>query len=104
MKRYFIFATVLVLTLTLFTGCGCTPGGGEGTIPPTRNTMPSVPETTVPATTPSEAATTVPDTRPIETMAPSESEGGMTDNDATGGISDSTGPSSEGNARSRRMR
>lgn len=105
MKKYCIFLTVFVLTVSLFTGCGCTPGGGnEGPSLPTRNTTPMIPETNVPATVPSESATTVPNTRPIETMIPSESESGMVGTEATGDITDSTGPSAEGSARSRRMR
>lgn len=104
MKKICIFLTVFVLTVSMFTGCGCTPGGGEATSLPTRNTTPMIPETNVPATVPSESATTAPETRPIETMAPSESESGMAGTEATGDITDSTGPSAEGSARSRRMR
>jgi len=60
MKRYATLLTVLVLTLSLFTGCGCTPGGNNGATVPTRATTPMVPETNIPPTTmpaESEAAT-----------------------------------------------
>ena len=104
MKKYCIFLTVFVLTISLFTGCGCTPQNKPGPTTPIRDTMPIVPETTVPATvptTPSEEATTVPETIPAETGMSGITEPGM---DATDGIMDNTAPSGDAAARSRRMR
>ncbi len=81
MKRYALFLTILVLTLSLFTGCGCTPQGNSGQEAPTRTTNPIVPETNIPPTTmPSEEATT-PDTMPSE----SENGNGGSDSSMAGG-------------------
>ena len=77
MKQTFSFLTVIVLTLTLLTGCGCTMQKQPPTTPPTRATSPTNPATVAP-TTP--ATETVPstsnpmdETGVIGSEAPSES-------------------------------
>ena len=59
MKQTVSFLTVIVLTLTLLTGCGCTMQKQPPTTPPTRATAPTNPATVAP-TTP--ATETVPHT------------------------------------------
>jgi len=86
MKRYATLLTVLVLTLSLFTGCGCTPGGNNGATVPTRATTPMVPETNIPPTTmpaESEAATQGTDS------GTNGANGGM--NGSSGGMNGSSG-------------
>ena len=74
MKRFATLLSVLVLTLSLFTGCGCTPGGNNGATVPTRATVPMVPETNIPPTTmPTEAPTIPTESQEV----PRETDGGM---------------------------
>ena len=84
MKRYALFLTILVLTLSLFTGCGCTPQGDSGQAAPTKTTNPIIPETNIPPTTmPSEQATT-PETMPSESAnGNGGSDSGMTAGNGT---------------------
>jgi len=66
MKKYAIIATVLVLTLSLLTGCGCTAkDSGMATMPSTGDTLlpTNIPETTVP-TEPATMPSTTPATAP----------------------------------------
>ena len=60
MKKYTIIATILVLTISLFTGCGCrnsrpmpttVPTTLPTTVPTTEMTQPTTQPTTVPETT-----------------------------------------------------
>jgi len=53
MKKYTIFLTVLVLTLSMLTGCGCTRSKNEmETVPTQKETiMPTVPATVEPNVT-----------------------------------------------------
>lgn len=104
MKKYCIFLTVFVLTLSLFTGCGCTPRDETGPAMPTMDTTPTVPATSapiLPTTEPTQEATA--DTG----MAP-ETGGGMNGETgpdmATGDVTDNTVPNGTNNARGRRIR
>ncbi len=107
MKKYCLFLTVSVLTISLFTGCGCTPQNVTEPTMPTQNTAPAVPETLIP-TMPSEEATTVPESKPAESGT-TGTDGATDDNgqggaiDATGDITDSTSPMARNGAGSRRM-
>ena len=93
MKKYAIIATVLVLTLSLLTGCGCTAkDSGVATMPSTGDTLlpTNIPETTVP-TEPATMPSTTPATAPTQdATAPSgESEIGTPSgtDDGNSGIS-----------------
>ena len=81
MKKYGIILTILVLTLSILTGCGCTPQKETGPAAPTRNTAPTVPPTqvTIPETIIPDMTT---DTTEDAASAP------------TGDMTDSTGPNS----------
>lgn len=94
MKKYAIIATILVLTLSLLAGCGCTAkDSGMATKPSTGDTLfpTNIPETTLP-TEPVTMPATMPATTPsAETTAPTgESETGITSgtDDGNAGISE----------------
>lgn len=99
MKKYFILATVLVLTFTLLTGCGCTRrGAGMDTMPSTDMTVlpTNIPETTAPL------LPTDPMTEPV-TMPTVETGEAGTDGGITDSITGETGNTtpSEAGARNR---
>lgn len=90
MKKYGIILTILVLTLSILTGCGCTPQKETGPAAPTRNTAPTVPETTaVPTVPPTQV--TIPETI-IPDMTTDTTEDAASA--PTGDMTDSTGPNS----------
>ncbi len=112
MKRISIFLTILVLTLSLLTGCGCTPGGGTNPSVPGTATTPTAP-VTQPATEPPTQVPTQAPTMPQESMGENGStgesgmagEGGMAGeengmDDTNGGMTGTTGNS----ARNRGMK
>lgn len=88
MKKFTVLLTVLVLTVSMFTGCGCTRRGAQvETMPPTEMTIlpTNIPETTAPI-----LPSTEPDTEPV--TEPSENMDTMTTEDGiTGSITDETG-------------
>ena len=92
MKNQLILATVLVLTISLLTGCGCTRRGGA------MDTMPSTDMTILPTNIPETTAPVLPQTEPA-----TEPSMDVTDETGTmptdGGITDSiTGtPEASGN-------
>ncbi len=119
MKKYSILLTVLVLTLTLFTACGCTPmGETEPTTPSKPTTPPTIAPTAAPTAAPTEptAEVTIPMPSGSEGMddamggngATGENGGNGTDAEggANGGAADgANGSTNDGNTtRSRRTR
>lgn len=88
MKKYAIIAMVLVLTLSLLTGCGCTARDNGMTTMPSSDS--SVFPTNIPETTlPTEAAT-MPVTTPATnaTVPTTETETGVPNGADDGNISD----------------
>lgn len=70
MKKFSILTTILVLTISLLTGCGCTRRGAEmDTIPSTEMTIlpTNIPETTAPVMPSTEPMTVPPTQVPSET-------------------------------------
>lgn len=101
MKKYAIVAVVLVLTLSLLTGCGCTAKkDGMVTMPSTNESIlpTNIPETTVP-TEPATMPATIPATDATDFMDGTETgTGAATEDNLDGHIT-------EGMTRSRsRMR
>lgn len=90
MKKYAFLAAVLVLTVSLLAGCGCTAKDNNmATMPSVTQPMfpTNIPETTaptehatIPATTPATDAT---DPLDATDTAPAETEQGMTDDAAS---------------------
>ena len=81
MKRYSILLTVLVLTMALLTGCGCTRrGAGTDTMPATEMTIlpTNIPETTAPVM-PSTEPATQPSTEPATETGPMGTEDAATE-------------------------
>ncbi len=81
MKKYFILTAVLVLTLALLTGCGCTRQGAEmDTMPATEMTIlpTNIPETTAPVL-PSTEPKTEPATEAITETGIAGTDNGMMD-------------------------
>ena len=82
MKKFAMLLTVLVLTISMLTGCGCTRrGAGMETVAPTEMTIlpTNIPETTAPVV-PSTAPMTEPHTEPTHTTdTMSTEDGGITD-------------------------
>jgi predicted small secreted protein len=82
MKKLSVLLTVLVLTISMLTGCGCTRrGAGMDTMPATEMTIlpTNIPETTVP-TMPATEPMTDPVTEPTDnTDTMSTEDGGITD-------------------------
>ena len=81
MKKFAMLLTVLVLTISMLTGCGCTRrGAGMDTTPATEMTVlpTNIPETTAP-TMPSTEAMTDPVTEPIDNTDTMSTEDGITD-------------------------
>ena len=81
MKKIAMLLTVLVLTISMLTGCGCTRRGAEmDTTPATEMTVlpTNIPETTAP-TMPSTEAMTDPVTEPIDNTDTMSTEDGITD-------------------------
>ena len=81
MKKIAMLLTVLVLTISMLTGCGCTRrGAGMDTTPATEMTVlpTNIPETTAP-TMPSTEAMTAPVTEPIDNTDTMSTEDGITD-------------------------
>lgn len=74
MKKYAIVAAVLVLTVSLLSGCGCTnKDSGMMTMPATQPILPTnIPETTAP-TQPQTEPMTIPETDPTGTSGTDES-------------------------------
>lgn len=93
MKKTFAFMLAMVLTLSLFTGCGCRNSAPANTSEPTL--MPTV-ETSAPTTQATTEATTMATTEPT-TNATIEDGNGPISTDATAG----TDGMADGNARSR---
>ena len=88
MKKFTMLLTVLVLTISMLTGCGCTRrGAGTDTMPPTEMTIlpTNIPETTAPVL-PSTAPMTEPVTEPTNSTDTMVDDNGITDSiiDATG--------------------
>ena len=83
MKKYAIVAVILVLTVSMLTGCGCTAQDSG------RETMPSILPTNIPETTLPTEAQTEPMTLPA-TMPTDATDGAITDEtgDATGETQD----------------
>lgn len=86
MKKYAILAAVLVLTVSLLAGCGCTArDNGMATMPSaTQPILPTnIPETTAPtepATMPATApATEATDATEDAELNPTQSDGGISD-------------------------
>ena len=81
MKKFAMLLTVLVLTISMLTGCGCTRRGAEmDTMPATEMTIlpTNIPETTAPTMPPTEAMTD-PVTEPIDNTDTMSTEDGITD-------------------------
>ena len=82
MKKLSVLLTVLVLTISMLTGCGCTRrGAGMDTMPATEMTIlpTNIPETTVP-TKPATEPMTDPITEPTDnTDTMGTEDGGITD-------------------------
>ena len=101
MKKYAIFAMVLVLTLSLLTGCGCTAKkDGMTTMPSTNESFlpTNIPETTVPT-----EPATMPATMP--TMDATDPMDGTETGTAAATEDSNDGPITDGMTRSRsRMR
>lgn len=81
MKKFMIFPAALILTLSLFTGCGCSRQMPE-TITPSDATVAPPLTTTAPAT----EAATVPSTRPTEHINPTEPHASAPEGAATEGM------------------
>lgn len=100
MKRYSILAAALVLTLTVFTGCGCRRRVPE-TVPPVKETiMPTGAPTVAPTVAETLPAVTdiVPNvTDSTETVPHGTDTDGSMNNDAT----DTTGATNESRSRGR---
>lgn len=94
MKKYSILAVVLVLTVTVFTGCG--RRRPAETVPPMESILPTVMPTELPTTVPTTEAATE---RATEATGNTESMPDSTDQ-----TSDSSTPSGENNSRSRMPR
>ena len=87
MKKYAIIAVVLVLTLSLLTGCGCTAKkDGMTTMPSTNESIlpTNIPETTLP-TEPATMPATIPTMEATDPMDGSEA---ATEDDNDGPITD----------------
>lgn len=103
MKKLCISALVLVLTLSVFTGCGCTNRRNPTGMMPTDMTIaPTTVPTTAPTTTPTEEMT-------MPTMDMTEATGNMipdntSSTETTDSNGDSTSTDSTGNARHRTIR
>lgn len=81
MKKFAMLMTVLVLTISMLTGCGCTRRGAESdTMPSTEMTIlpTNIPETTEP-TTPSTEPMTEPATDATDNTDTMSTEEGITD-------------------------
>lgn len=77
MKKYCMIAAVMVLTLTVFTGCGCTKNRGPANTKPTEMTI---------------APTVLPTTMPTEhTTIPTEKETHATENTIIPDVTDHMG-------------
>ena len=89
MKKFSVLLTVLVLTISILTGCGCTRRGAQmDTMPPTEMTIlpTNIPETTAPV-----LPTMEPETEPV-TMPTDNTDTMTTEDDGiTGSITDATG-------------
>ena len=85
MKKFAMLLTVLVLTISMLTGCGCTRrGAGADTMPPTEMTIlpTNIPETTAPVM-PSTMPMTEPVTEPTDNTDTMSTENGIME-DITG--------------------
>lgn len=85
MKKFAMLLTVLVLTISMLTGCGCTRRGAEmDTMPPTEMTIlpTNIPETTAPILPPTEPMTE-PITEPTDSTDTMSTENGITDETGT---------------------
>ena len=85
MKKFAMLLTVLVLTISMLTGCGCTRrGAGTDTMPPTEMTIlpTNIPETTAPVM-PSTMPMTEPVTEPTDNTDTMSTENGIME-DITG--------------------
>lgn len=91
MKKYSILAVVLVLTATVFTGCG--RRRVPETVPHTETIMPTI--------MPTEAPTTVPHTEATTEHTTATTEHNNTIPDGTGNATTATNPSEGSRARTR---
>ena len=88
MKKFAMLMTVLVLTISMLTGCGCTRRGTES------DTMPSTDMTIVPTNIPETTAPTMPSTEPMTepaTDATDNTDTMSTEEGITDSITDETG-------------
>lgn len=90
MKKYILLALAIVLTATLFTGCGCTSQDAQYTTMPT--TQP-----TIATTAPTTQATTFPTTEATTQSTIDRGNGPL--NDTTGNTPDTTEQTQEGRTR-----
>ena len=83
MKKFTMLLTVLVLTISMLTGCGCTRRGTEA------DTMPATEMTILPTNIPETTAPVLPETEPMTDPVtdPTDTTDTMSTDD--GGISDS---------------
>ena len=97
MKKHWILALILVLTMAVLTGCGCTNSKVNGMDATNMTTVP----TTVPTTAPTELATIPSETNtiPMETLLPN-----ATDNIVSTDASDATSGTDATANRSRTIR
>ena len=82
MKKFAMLLTVLVLTISMLTGCGCTrQGAGMDTMPATEMTIlpTNIPETTAPVMPSTEPMTVAPTEVPSESGIMGTEDGGITD-------------------------
>lgn len=82
MKKYIVLLAVLVLTVSMLAGCGCTRRGAEmDTNPATEMTIlpTNIPETTAPVMPSTEPMTVAPTEVPSETGIMGTEDGGITD-------------------------
>jgi len=89
MKKFSILLTVLVLTISMLTGCGCTRRGAE------TETMPATEMTILPTNIPETTAPVIPTTEPMTEPATEATDNTDTmsteDSGITGSITDETG-------------
>lgn len=100
MKKYCMLATVLVLTLSVFTGCGC-----RKQVPETRPTTEATIMPTVATTEHPTAATTEhPTTATEHTVIPDGTDNNATEGTTHNNATDNTAATGENNARNRAAR
>ncbi len=96
MKKYAIFITVFVLTISMLTGCGCTRRRDDMDTQPSQQEtiLPTIPDTIEPNVTDT-VMPTYDSMEPSGTDAPTETTGTQDEtgtSDSTGGAAEATGP------------